>query len=237
LEGTAARNNPSRLFNGGIHHQRPALLHVGQYIYAGFGSHCVKFNFTGWIVGWEKTTGRIVERYAMLGEGVTNDVSGGSLWMSGGGIASDNKGSIFFSTGNGHASQLDQVPVNGRNPPSALEEAVVHMTIADDGSLKVVDFWMPWEKKQLDGDDNDLGTTPIELLPNQFSCGDVKRMGVVTGKTGKTYWLNMDNLGGYRNGPNRLDAVLQTYENGVAVYAGAGVYPLEGGYIYINGML
>jgi hypothetical protein len=236
LEGTAARNNPSRLFNGGIHHQRPALLHAGQYIYAGFGSHCVKFNFTGWIMGWEKTTGRMVEKYATLGEGVTNDVSGGSLWMSGGGISSDDKGSMFFSTGNGHASQLDQVPVNGRNPPSALEEAVVHMTIAEDGSLKVVDFWMPWEKKQLDGDDNDLGTTPIELLPSQFACGDVKRMGVVTGKTGKTYWLNMDNLGGYRNGPNRLDAVLQTYENGVAVYAGAGVYPLEGGYIYINGM-
>jgi hypothetical protein len=236
LEGTAARNNPSRLFNGGIHHQRPALLHAGQYIYAGFGSHCVKFNFTGWIMGWEKTTGRMVEKYATLGEGVTNDVSGGSLWMSGGGISSDDKGSMFFSTGNGHASQLDQVPVNGRNPPSALEEAVVHMTIAEDGSLKVVDFWMPWEKKQLDGDDNDLGTTPIELLPSQFACGDVKRMGVVTGKTGKTYWLNMDNLGGYRNGPNRLDAVLQTYENGVAVYAGAAVYPLEGGYIYINGM-
>ncbi|EHL00441.1 putative fungistatic metabolite [Glarea lozoyensis 74030] len=150
LEGTAARNNPARIFNGGIHHQRPGLLHSGKYIYAGFGSHCVKFNFTGWIMGWDKTTGRIVERYTTLGEGTTKDVSGGSLWMSGGAITSDDKGSMFFSTGNGHASQLDQVPVSGRNPPSALEEAVVHMNIAEDGSLKVVDFWMPWEKKQLD---------------------------------------------------------------------------------------
>ena len=144
---------------------------------------------------------------------------------------------MFFATGNGYASQLDMVPVNGRNPPSALEQSAVHMTIADDGSIKVVDFFIPWEKKALDGNDRDLGTTPVEILPSEFTCGDVKRIGVITGKTGKTYFLNLDDMGGYRNGPNRLDNILQTYENGFAVYAGAGVYPLEGGYIYIQGMI
>jgi hypothetical protein len=59
-------------------------------------------------------------------------------------------------------------------------------------------------------------------------------MGVVTGKSGKTYWLDLDNLGGYQNGPNKLDDVIQVYQNENSVYAGAGVYPLEGGYIYIN---
>ena len=59
-------------------------------------------------------------------------------------------------------------------------------------------------------------------------------MGVVTGKSGKTYWLDLDNLGGYQNGPNKLDNVIQVYQNENSVYAGAGVYPLEGGYIYIN---
>lgn len=39
LEGTVARNNLVRSFNGGIHHQRPALLHTGDYVYAGFASH------------------------------------------------------------------------------------------------------------------------------------------------------------------------------------------------------
>ncbi len=39
LEGMAARNNPVRSFNGGIHHQRPGLLHTGDYVYAGFASH------------------------------------------------------------------------------------------------------------------------------------------------------------------------------------------------------
>ena len=82
-----------------------------------------------------------------------NTVRGGGVWMSGGGIASDGQGSIFFGTGNGYASQLDTIPVPGRQPPSALEEAAVHMKVNDDGTLDVVDFFMPWEKKQLDGAD------------------------------------------------------------------------------------
>lgn len=59
-------------------------------------------------------------------------------------------------------------------------------------------------------------------------------MGVVIGKSGKMYILNLDNLGGYQQGPNKLDAVPQVLQNENSVYAGAAVYPLEGGYIYVN---
>ncbi|MCJ1369596.1 hypothetical protein MMC20_000808 [Loxospora ochrophaea] len=235
LEGIAARNNPSRIFNGGIHHQRPALLHQGQFVYAGFASHCVQYNFTGWIMGWDKTTGAVVEHYATEGSPVPNTTPGGGVWMSGGGLTSDGEGSIWFATGNGYASQLSDIAVPGRQPPTALEEAAVHMTINDDGSLQIIDFFMPFEKQALDGADRDLGTSPLELLPTStFTCPNVKRIGIVTGKSGKTYLLNMDNLGGYQMGPNHGDAALQVIQNENSVYAGAGVYPLEGGYIYIN---
>lgn len=235
LEGLIANNNPERMFTGGIHHCRPGLLLTGQYIYTGYASHCVQYNFTGWVIGFHKTTGNIVEKWATEGAGVSNDIRGGGVWMSGGGIASDDAGSIFFGTGNGYASQLSTIPVNGFQPPTSMEEAAVHMTIQSDGSLKIADFFIPWEKQALDGGDKDLGTSPLEILPSQFSCGDVRRMGVITGKSGKTYWLNLDNLGGYRNGANQKDKVIQVYQNENSVYAGAGVYPLEGGYIYING--
>lgn len=46
--------------------------------------------------------------------------------------------------------------------------------------------------------------------------------------------MNLDNLGGYQQSANKLDAVPQVTQNENSVYAGAGVYPLEGGYIYIN---
>uniref|UniRef100_A0A8H7NN05 Uncharacterized protein n=1 Tax=Bionectria ochroleuca TaxID=29856 RepID=A0A8H7NN05_BIOOC len=150
--------------------------------------------------------------------------------MSGGGLASDDAGSIWFGTGNGYASQLATIPVNGFDPPTAMEEAAVRMTQNADGTLSIVNFFfMPWEKQALDGADKDLGTSPLQLLPSEFSCGDVRRMGVITGKSGKTYWLNMDDLGGYRNGKGAtLDDVIQMYQNENSVYAGAGVYPLEG---------
>lgn len=186
-------------------------------------------------MGWDKTSGNLVERFTTEAGPEPNTTPGGGVWMSGGGLATDNKGSMYFSTGNGYASQLHGVPVPGRQPPSALEQAVVNMKINDDGSLSVADFFMPWEKEQLDGADKDLGTTPFELLPpSTFNCPNVKRMGVVTGKTGKTYILNLDNLGGYQMGANKLDAIPQApIRNDNSVYAGAGVYPLEGGYIYI----
>ncbi|KAI4195074.1 MAG: hypothetical protein LQ350_007405 [Teloschistes chrysophthalmus] len=236
LEGTVARNNVNRNFNGGIHHQRPALLLTGNYVYAGFASHCVQYNFTGWIMGFDKTTGSVVERFTTEGGPEPNTTPGGGVWMSGGGIATDNKGSMYFSTGNGYASQLHGTPVAGRQPPSSLEEAAVNMKINDDGSLTVVDFFMPWEKEQLDGADKDLGTTPLELLPpSTFSCPNAKRLGIVTGKSGKTYFLNLDNLGGYQMGVNKLDATpQQPIQNENSVYSGAGIYPLDGGYVYIN---
>ncbi|KAF2664428.1 Pyrrolo-quinoline quinone [Microthyrium microscopicum] len=235
LEGILFRNNQNRKFISGNQHSRPALALVGDYVYTGYASHCVQYNYTGAIIGHNKNTGAIIESFATQGGPEANSIAGGGVWMSGGGIAYDGSGSLFFATGNGWASQLSGTPVPGRQPPSALEEAVVHAKINTNGTLSVVDFFMPWEKVQLDGADKDLGTSPFELLPpDVFSCPNVRRMGFVTGKSGKTYVLNLDNLGGYQMGSNKLDAAILVYQNENSVYAGAGVMPLGGGYIYIN---
>lgn len=96
-----------------------------------------RYNYTGAIIGFHRTTGEIVEAFAMQGGSEPNTVPGGGVWMSGGGLASDGAGSMFFSTGNGYASQLPATghPVSGRNPPTALEEAVVNMKLHDDGTI------------------------------------------------------------------------------------------------------
>lgn len=113
-------------------------MQTGSYIYAGFASHCVQYNFTGWIIGWHATAGNIVEAFAT--EGGPEGKKGGGVWMSGGGLAQDGPNRMFFATGNGYASQLHGIPVPGRQPPTALEEAVVHMSIQPDGKLQPVDF-------------------------------------------------------------------------------------------------
>ncbi|KAG9800887.1 WSC domain-containing protein, partial [Aureobasidium melanogenum] len=237
IDGLQFRNNPNRMFIGGNQHARPGMLQVGDFIYTGWASHCVKWNFTGAVIGFHRTTGAVVEAFAMEGGPEPNTIPGGGVWMSGGGLAYDGKGSIFLASGNGYASQLSATgnSLPGRQPPTSLEEAAVNFAIGPDGKLTPVDFFMPWEKTQLDGADKDLGTSPLELLPTDvFKCPNVARMGVVTGKSGKTYWLNLDNLGGYQMGPNKLDAAIQVTQNENSVYAGAGVMPLGGGYIYIN---
>ncbi|KAI9890524.1 MAG: hypothetical protein M1814_003863 [Vezdaea aestivalis] len=234
LEGLVPTNNKRRSFVSGHQHQRPALVHTGGFVYAGFASHCVLYNFTGYVIGWSPQ-GKIVSVFTAQGGPESDDIRGGGIWMSGGGIMSDDKGSIWLSTGNGYASQLHGVSVPGRQPPSALEEAAVHFAQASDGSLSPVDFFMPFEKEQLDGADKDLGTSPLIKLPEStFSCPNVKRIGVVTGKSGKTYFLNLDDLGGYQMGPNHGDAAIFVYQQKNSVYSGAGVYPREGGYVYIH---
>lgn len=234
LEGEVGDNAPWRVFEGGKHHQRPALLQVGEYVYAGFASHCVQWNFTGWIMGWHATEGRLVSRFAMEG-GREKSGIGGGVWMSGAGLASDNPGRMFFASGNGYASQLADDPVPGRQPPTALEEAVVNMAINEDGSLTPTDFFMPWEKRDLDGMDKDLGTSGFVLLqPDVFSTAGVRRIGTVAGKTGKLYFLNLDDLGGYQMGTNRKDKALQVIEMAGPVFASAGTWPFDGGYVYVT---
>ncbi|KAG0636289.1 hypothetical protein HOY80DRAFT_891585 [Tuber brumale] len=242
LEGLIARNNPIRMFQGGIHHQRPALMQSGPYIYAGFASRnstdCVQYNFTGWVIGWNGQTGQIVERFAT--EGGPEDKKGGGIWMSGGGLAQDSRKfhfvRLYYSDSfHRYASQLSTIPVPGRQPPTALEEAAVHMAINSDGTLDVIDFCMFHSRQALDGADKDLGTSGIALLdPAVFRTPAVGRIGCIAGKSGKLYFLNLDDLGGYQMGPNKKDAVLQTTELLNSVFATAGSYPLEGGYVYVN---
>ena len=67
--------------------------------------------------------------------------------MSGGGLAYDGYGSMYFATGNGYASQLKATgnTVPGRTPPTSLEEAAVNAKINIDGTLTIIDFFMPMD--------------------------------------------------------------------------------------------
>jgi hypothetical protein len=60
---------------------------------------------------------------------------------------------------------LHDEPVPGRQPPTALEEAVVNMAISETGSLTPVDFFMPWEKQDLDGKYRLFHFVDVVLIP------------------------------------------------------------------------
>ncbi len=72
------------------------------------------------------------------------------------------------------------------------------------------------------------------LDPTVFNGGGINRIGLTSGKNGKIYIVNADNLGGYRLGPGQQDNVIQTIQTDRSVFGGAGSYPLEGGYFYFT---
>ena len=84
----------------------------------------------------------------------------------------------------------------------------------------------------MDAGDRDLGSSGLTILdPATFSGGSVSRMGVTVGKNGKAYVVNLDNLGGFKQGSANGDAAIQTITmpGGGSIFGGVGSYPLEGG--------
>ncbi|KAL5402893.1 hypothetical protein PMIN03_010313 [Paraphaeosphaeria minitans] len=193
------------MFLGGNQHSRPGAIIIGDYLYTGYASHCIKYNYTGAIIGFNKNTGMIIEAFATEGGPEPSSVKGGGIWMTGGSLSYDGRGGIYFATGNGYASQLKATGnvVPGRSPPSSLEEAAVNAKINDDRTLTIVDFFMPYEKVALDGADRDPRNNSSCLVT--FDYFQLSKS--------PSHW--------------------RLYQNENSVYAGAGMIPLGGGYVYV----
>ena len=240
IEMGTADNDHSRTFIGGINLQRTALNLINGVVYAGFGGHCDMFNYTGWVVGMKASTGDFVSAYATSGgDGSPSQgkPAGCGVWMSGAILASDRPSRLMFSTGNGYSSWVNNdQPASGKTYLSTLSEAVVSLAIAADGSLSQSDYFEPSAYRAMDDADRDLGSGGVAILP--FSGGGISSIAVVCGKNGQCFVMNADNLGGFKMGPGKTDAILQTITppSGDAIFGTVGSYPLEGGYIYIAPM-
>lgn len=57
IDGNNADNDRRRYFVGGVALQRPSLAEVNGHIVAGFGSHCGRWNYTGYLVSVSKEPG------------------------------------------------------------------------------------------------------------------------------------------------------------------------------------
>jgi hypothetical protein len=221
----SAQNASSQTFNPTIEMNRPGLLLMEGVVYAAFGSHCDYSNWKGWIFG-VSAAGKITARY-------TDDTTetGAGIWQSGAGLTSDGPGTILFSTGNGGAPST---PAAGTSPPANLGESVVRVRVQPDGSLKAVDFFAPFDAKNLDANDADFASGGVTGLPNEyFGTAALPHLAVADGKSGYVYLLNRDSLGGIAQGPSGSDNVIQRLGPRGGVWSRPGVWPGEGGYVYI----
>jgi len=209
--GGSPGNDSSITFNAAQQWQRPGLLLMNGWVYAGFASHCDGTPYDGFIAGvnvsskattlWSDETG------------VTDDEAG--IWQGGGGLMSDGSGRVFFVSGNG----VSPVAGPGTSPPGQLAESVVRLAVQSDGSLSAEDFFSPKNAATLDSQDLDFGSGGPVALP--FGTSTYPHLMVAIGKYGRFYLLNRDNLGGMQQGASGSDASLRI----ICCFAGEWGHP------------
>ena len=221
----AAQNAPGQTFQPTTQLQRPGLLLLEGVVYAAFGSDCDDPPWQGWVFG-VSTAGAIKARWVTVSSG-----NGAGIWQSGAGLSSDGPGTMMLSTGNGGAPST---PAPGGSPPANLGESVVRLRVQSGGTLKATDFFAPFDAASLDGWDADFASGGVTGLPESaFGTPAIPHLAVAVGKQGYVYLLNRDSLGGIGQGPSGADNVVQRIGPYGGVWSRPGVWPGDGGWVYI----
>jgi hypothetical protein len=221
----AAQNQPGQVFQPTTQLQRPGLLLMNGVVYAAFGSSCDIAPWQGWVFG-VSTAGQVTARWVTVPSGI-----GAGIWQSGAGLTSDGSGTLLISTGN---TGSPSAATPGKSPPNTFGESIVRLNVQPDGSLKPVDFFAPFDAAQLDSWDADFASGGVTGLNEQyFGTLSVPHLAVAVGKDGYVYLLNRDELGGIMQGPGGSDKVVQRIGPYGGVWSRPGVWPGDGGWVYI----
>ncbi len=224
LQGTA-QNASGQTFNPTSQLQRPGLLLLNGVVYAGFGSDCDLNTWQGWVFG-VSTAGQIKARWVSVPSG-----NGAGIWQSGAGLYSDGPNTLMVSTGN---TGSPSTPTPGKTPPNTLGESIVRLAVQPNGELKPTDFFAPFDAQELDKNDADFASGGITGLNSEyFGTASVPHLAVAVGKDGYVYLLNTEELGGYKQGSGGGDKVVQRLGPSGGVWARPGVWPGNGGWVYI----
>eukprot|EP00276_Gloeochaete_wittrockiana_P000389 CAMPEP_0184671628 /NCGR_PEP_ID=MMETSP0308-20130426/85618_1 /TAXON_ID=38269 /ORGANISM="Gloeochaete witrockiana, Strain SAG 46.84" /LENGTH=1900 /DNA_ID=CAMNT_0027118799 /DNA_START=270 /DNA_END=5973 /DNA_ORIENTATION=+ len=200
LEGNA--QNGGRAFDSKFHLQRPGLLLMGGVVYVAFGSHCDSAPWQGWIFG-VTTQGVIRTIFTTLPD--TACPWGCSMWMAGGGLTSDGPGQILFSVGNINQACMPTDWISNiqtkANMPNFMAQGIVRTQVQADGSLKMVDFFIPYNAfGKGAGTTSNLNTAWSDVGVNGVSIADgfgSTKLALFCSKESYFYALNKDDLGGY----------------------------------------
>jgi hypothetical protein len=161
----------------------PALLLVNGVVYVAFSSFADVEPFHGWVFAFDAGT--------MEQVGVFNTTPNGGLggiWMSGAGPAADELGNIYFSTGNGDFN-TNYSSASSFN----LGESIVKLITTN--GLALEDYFTPFNEAVLSGNDVDLASAGVMLLPDSVGSAANPHLMVTCGKEGKIYLLNRDSMG------------------------------------------
>jgi hypothetical protein len=187
--GTGDNNNgTSVVFDPGRYKERSALLLLNGVIYTGWASHCDYRPYTGWIMGYNKST---LAQTSVLN--VTPNGSEGAIWMSGAGLAADSSGNIYFLDANGDFD----TNLNASGFPSDGDYGNAFMKVSTSGNqLTVADYFEMDNGVAESGSDTDLGSGGALVLPDlSDGAGHTLHLAVGAGKDSNLYLVNRDSMG------------------------------------------
>jgi hypothetical protein len=208
-------------FNALREHQRGALSLVNGTVYVQWASHADFGPYHGWVVAWDVSNLAAGLRLQDVFNTSPNG-AGGGIWQGGGRLAFEPDGSAFyFEVGNGPGGHDNPVlDANGFPADGSYYEALVKL-VADPTTspahqnrngwgLKVADYFIPYDQVALDNADEDFGSAGPMLLPLSAGIPGHPRLLVASGKEGKIYLVDRDNLGKFDpNNDHVVNAVLQ----------------------------
>jgi outer membrane protein assembly factor BamB len=208
--------------------ERAALLLLNGTLYTSWTSHCDVPPYTGWIIAYSASTLGLA---AVLNVAPNGGGVGPAIWMSGGGPAADAGGNVYLLTANGaFETALD---ANGFPNQGDYGNSFLKLSLAA-GTLGVSDYFTMYNEVEESGNDQDLGSGGILLLPDVADGGGVVRhLAVGAGKDGNLYVVNRDAMGHFNSTSNRIwqelpgalgGAIFSTpaYFNGAVYYGPSG---------------
>jgi hypothetical protein len=158
---------------------RPALLLSNGMVYATFGSNGCNDANHSWVIGYDATTLTLAGAFIAAPEhGLA------SIWQSGAGPAVDAGGNIYASTG----EAAFDANLGGQDFGSSI------LRLSQSGSnLALTDYFTPFDEALISLNDLDLSSAGVVVLPDQ--PGPHPHLLVATGKQGRVYLLDRDNMG------------------------------------------
>ena len=185
VSGSGTGNvNGQIAFDSIIQNQRAGLALSNGFVYIAFGAFSDLGTYHGWVFAYTTDT---LTQAAVWNS--SPDGEGSSVWQAGTAPAVDADGNVYVITGDGHGFNADS---GGRN----FGDSFVKLS---GGSLKVLDWFTPFNQACLDNDDLDLGSTAPMLIPDQQAGLNLLEAG---SKEGRIYLLNRDNMGKFHSGSN-----------------------------------
>jgi hypothetical protein len=192
-------------FNAHRELQRPALTILNGIVYVGWAGYNDQRPYHGWITGYQASDLSLQKVFTP-----SPNAGGGGIWESGGGFGTDGT-FLYLAVGN-NFRETGGPP--GFDPTSGnYAESVLKLDPRATGqTLAVADYFTPFNWQALDNADLDLGSGGTMLLPDSVGSTAHRHLIVETGKTGRLYLIDRDNMGHFN--ANQDNIVQELYLTG-----------------------